>query len=514
MSAIFKPILVLVLIQIASKVLGLLKEMQLARYYGTSYLVDAYTISIAIPSVIFAVFSCGLSRSYLALQPHLKKTGCENYVFSNILNMLFVISIVIAILGHYCSDWLVCLLAPGVSEVTANRTSLFIDVIILSLPFIVVFDMLCVYSYAQERFIFPNFCNFILQNLVCIIFIFISHLYGNIYLVYGHNFSIIIVCVIMFLYIIRVGGLNYKLIFSPFDKNFLKLCRLGVPLGISLLLNQVNAVVDKVFASSWGTGIISALNYANKLQLLPYSFLISTFIVVYVPRINNLFAKGDIKKALKQIRFICLFIIIITIPIVLSIWLLAPTIVQICFERGAFSSNATEQTAKCLALYSLGIPFYIYREVFVTILVANLKNEVVLKNTIVGIIANILCNLIFPIYIGYAGIACATSCAGLISCIAMLLDLNKCNVNIFLKKYIKNQYIECLKLFTSFIIYTIFLYYSFNLLLTFYKPYIATFVSIVLSFIVYFLYYVVIRNKFVILLYRFIKFSVYKQYRK
>lgn len=59
-SAIFITILLF-----CSKGLGFIREILIAYKFGTSYIVDAYTICITLPSVVFTVFASGFSQSYV-----------------------------------------------------------------------------------------------------------------------------------------------------------------------------------------------------------------------------------------------------------------------------------------------------------------------------------------------------------------------------------------------------------------------------------------------------------------
>ena len=209
-------------------------------------------------------------------------------------------------------------------------------------------------------------------------------------LAFGYVFSIILATIILIYYAFKVNITQYSFIFSPFDGNFVRLCMLAVPIGLSLFVNQINGVIDRIFSSSLGEGVTSALSYANRLQLLPYSLVVSVFILVCTPRINKYFAEFNYDQAMFYVKKAFMLSFYLSLPIVLILLFFSAPIIHIIFQRGAFTSQSTIITAECLFMYALGLPFYAFREIATTALTANLKKYAILKNTTIAVILNIL----------------------------------------------------------------------------------------------------------------------------
>ena len=74
------------------------------------------------------------------------------------------------------------------------------------------------------------------------------------------------------------------------------LCTLAIPLGLSLMADQINGVVDRMFASGLGEGVTSALSYANRVQSILLTLTTTIFIQVCYPRMNLYFAAGEKEK--------------------------------------------------------------------------------------------------------------------------------------------------------------------------------------------------------------------------
>ena len=117
-----------------SKVLGIVREMALAYSFGISYIVDAYTVSIAVPGVIFGIYASGFSQSYIpacmAIRPDER-----NKFFSSTMTILTVVSLLVAVGCFWGSENLADIMAPGVSLRTRELIIYFIRGISFMLPF-------------------------------------------------------------------------------------------------------------------------------------------------------------------------------------------------------------------------------------------------------------------------------------------------------------------------------------------------------------------------------------------
>ena len=82
MKKIVKSALLMAAMMLVSKVLGLLREVFLAQQFGTSYIVDAYTVACTLPTVLFTLFASGFSNSYLPVYMRINEAERKNYFFS------------------------------------------------------------------------------------------------------------------------------------------------------------------------------------------------------------------------------------------------------------------------------------------------------------------------------------------------------------------------------------------------------------------------------------------------
>lgn len=416
---------------IVSKFLGFFREICLAYSFGTSYVTDVYSACIALPSILFALYASGYAESYMVSYAQLESKDQQKRHFNNVTTILTVFGCLIATVCFWGSSWLSSLLAPGFEPVAAELLSHFIRLIVITLPPMVIMNILAAHIQANEHFSFVAFCNYIVINLLIIISILIAARTSVDFLIFGYVISHFTATIFLAIYAARERMIAYTPSFHILHPDFLTLSKMAIPMGASLLVNQLNGMADRIFASLLGEGVISAFNYANKVQLIFYALTTSVFISVCYPRINQFFAERNTEGGMYYIRKAILSTAFVSLPIMGGLFLFSRPLVVLLFERGMFTAESTAMTAECLEFYALGIPFYALREIFTRTLAASLAQKRILKNTVLSVVCNILLNLILLRPLGHIGLALATSITGVISCLLMLYDLRTLGLSVF-----------------------------------------------------------------------------------
>lgn len=430
MKSLVKSVTVTTFLLLISKVLGFIRELCLAHKFGTSRIVDVYDTCISLPTVLFMIFCTGFSNSYVPFYMRIRKGAARHTFFNNSLTILTVISLILTIMCEYLSKWIAMALAPGFDPIALSLLVQFVKIMVLILPFMVIFNITCAQMYTYEDFIFPAFCDYVIINIIIIFSILIaSEAMPNI-LPIGYFLSTAIAAVLLWFVATRKKEICYKPRFCLHDPVFLRFCLLAIPLGISRLVNQLNSVADRIFASLLGEGVISAMGYANRVQLLFFSLTTDIFLSVCYPRVNQRFAEGDREGGLYYIRRAFLLAVYISVPVAGGLFLFANPVVAFLFQRGNFTTDSTAMTAGCLTFYALGLPFYALREIGLRALSASLEQKKILKNTMIAVGVNILLDFLLLRPMGYRGLALATSLAGMLSATLMLLDAQKMGLRV------------------------------------------------------------------------------------
>ena len=78
------------------------------------------------------------------------------------------------------------------------------------------------------------------------------------------------------------------------DENIKKILYLIIPVFLGSYVNQINAVVNRTLASTLEFGSITALNYANKLNIFAVGILVISISTVMYPILSKLASENNI----------------------------------------------------------------------------------------------------------------------------------------------------------------------------------------------------------------------------
>lgn len=120
------------------------------------------------------------------------------------------------------------------------------------------------------------------------------------------------------------------------------------------LCRQSQVLIERYFASGLPAGAISHLNYAQKVAQLPMSLAMMVCVVTF-PVVARAIAEGDLRRARDRVeRDLTLMgcLVLLGAAVVVAG---APQIVQLLFQRGAFTAEDTSATAAVMRVYAVGL---------------------------------------------------------------------------------------------------------------------------------------------------------------
>lgn len=120
------------------------------------------------------------------------------------------------------------------------------------------------------------------------------------------------------------------------------------------LCRQSQVLIERYFASGLPAGAISHLNYAQKVAQLPMSLAMMVCVVTF-PVVARAIAEGDLRRARDRVeRDLTLMgcLVLLGAAVVVAG---APQIVQLLFQRGAFTAEDTAATAAVMRVYAVGL---------------------------------------------------------------------------------------------------------------------------------------------------------------
>lgn len=419
--------LIITIITFSSKLLGLLRDILLANYYGTSISSDAYVMAQSILSVFTILLVNGLGTAFIPMLSDYKVNRSESDnkgLINNVYTVSVLITAVISVILLIFIKPVVGFFAPGFSPEAQHLTQMVTMVMIptISLSVIVLLNN----SFLQTRgsYFVPALYGFP-SNLALITgMIFFTSQFGIIGL--GVAFSIGAVCQILFqMPALIKTGFKYKPE-ADFNNEGLKtLFILVIPTAIGTGIQQINSIVDRIIGSGLAEGSIAALNFSNKLGLFVMGLLFASISSVYYTAMANHSANNNMDEFKNLLKGTVNTLSLVIVPASVGFIVLRLPIVKLVFERGAFDGGASEMTSVALMFTAVGLLGFSLRDVFSRAFYALQDTKTPMINGSIAVVINIIFALLLSGPMKVGGLALAMSISGLSASVLLFIALYK-----------------------------------------------------------------------------------------
>ena len=406
------------------KILGLLREMKIAEALGASASSDAYNVAYLLIITLFGLFSSAYSNSLMpiAAEQYTQDKKRMNKTVNKIVTISVMLMLIVIGLVYLFPRFFVKLMAAGMDDDTIILAGELIKISAWSLIFLVLISAYEIVMRLYDRNIYPTIMDLLFPVPVLIaLFCGVTSPY------------ILIACVVLG-YAIKsvalVGGLKIvgfvpKLDFywnNPKIKSFFLLMP---PMLLSSGLLQINTLVDNQVASGFGTGSVTALSLASKVNGLAYTVFSTSLMQIIYSTMTKAYMRGDKKEfkdiVEKQTKMILMFIV----PCFIILFNFSTEIISILFVRGNYTQDNAVIAGEILKGYALGLPVYVLRDICMYVYYAAKNSKFPSFVTGTSVFINVGLNLLLSYIMGIKGVAYATSLAAIFSLAILALFMKQ-----------------------------------------------------------------------------------------
>jgi putative peptidoglycan lipid II flippase len=411
---------------VISGILGFVREIVLAYFYGASSVSDAYLISLTIPTVIFAFIGVALKTTYIPIFIKIENEqgiDAANKFTNNIVNLLLVFSTFIILPVLIFTEPVVKLFASGFNEKTLALAISFTQISMLSIYIIGILYVFEGYLRIKKNFLIPGIISLPL-NITIILSIVLSVGFDDRILAVGRVVAVIAQLLFVIPCLLK-NGYKYTFYLNIRDNNLQKTLLLAIPVILGTSVNQINKLVDRTIASQVAIGGITALNYASRINGFVLNIFVTSLITVIYPIFSTLAANNNIKGLKRALAEAINIISLLILPATIGTMIFSESIITLLFARGAFGAKASALTASALFFYSIGLMGFGLREILSRALYSLNDTKSPMINAAIGMVLNIILNIILSKYLGIGGLALATSLSAIFTTGLMFITLRK-----------------------------------------------------------------------------------------
>jgi len=408
-----------------SRLLGLARDIVIARFFSASDEADAFFVAFKIPNFLRRLFAEGAFS--LAFVPVLTEYR-NNYtaaqtrdLIDRVAGTLGSILLLLSLFGVAASPLLVSVIAYGFIDQPA-KFDLTADMLRITFPYILLISMTAMAGgilNTWKRFAVPAFTP-VLLNL--------SLIGCAMYL--SPRLDLPITALAWGVLIAGVAQLLFQLPFLyragllPRPKwgwrhaGVQKIIKLMIPALFGSSVAQINLLFDTFIASFLVTGSVSWLYYSDRLLEFPLGVFGIALATVVLPNLSEAHYKAGATHFNDTLRWAIQLSLLIAVPATFGLFLLAQPILATLFQYGAFSDNDSVMAAYSLMAYSLGLPAFVLIKILANGFYARQDTRTPVRIGIQAMIFNMVLNVVFVVWMlqsgfiaPHVGLALATTAA-------------------------------------------------------------------------------------------------------
>lgn len=434
--SLFKSVATFGCFTFVSRITGFLRDMVLANMLGAGAISDAFFVSFKLPNLFRSLFAEGAFTSAFVpiFSQKLVAEGQKKsmYFASRAISLLVFFLVVFVLLFEVFMPAVVHVLAPGFAN-DAGKTELAVSLCRITFPFLLFISVVSFQAgilNSLEKFAAPAAAPIILNlGMITAAFVFVPFSITP-----AHGFAIGITFA-GFLEILWLAYFLHKqhVRITPYlaigkiirDSEIKTLFKRIAPGVVGAGIYQINMVVDTILVSLVGTGAISWLYYANRLQQLPLGVVGAAISVALLPILSKQLKAGDKEGSAQSQNKAVEYGALLSFPAAVMMIVLAAPVINILFEHGKFNAEDTAMTAMAVRAYSVGLPCYVLVKALMPNFFARGDTVTPVKYSAVVFLTNLIACLLLMKPFGHVGIATATTIAAFVSLAQYLHGLKK-----------------------------------------------------------------------------------------
>ena len=422
----------------ASRVLGVAREMVLAAFFGASggIEMDAFNVAFRIPNLLRDLFAEGAMTA--AFVPTFTRTLTTEgrdaaWRLGNlVINALVVITGTIVLVGIVFAAPITRAVAPSFAN-TPGKLQLTTDLTRIMLPFLatvaIAVAMMGMLN-SLRRFFIPALSPAMFNVATIVLVVVLAPLMARV----GQP-PIMAVAVAALAGgvgqialqwpALRREGFRYERTIDLRDPGLRRVLLLMGPGTIGMAATQVNLFVNTLLATSQGTGAASWLTYAFRLMYLPIGLFGVSIGTAVLPAVSRHASVGDTPGMRRTVSRGLAMMLMLNVPATVGLVVLATPIVQLLFERGRFLPADTAATAAALRLYAAGLVGYSAVRIASPTFYAIGESRTPAAVSVGAIAINVAASVALVHAIGFAGLALGTSIAAVANAAVLLVLLRR-----------------------------------------------------------------------------------------
>ena len=410
-TKIFRALLSIASAALLIRVIGMFNQIIVTGRFGESAAMDAYIVASTLPILLAQLINGAIEVSVIPVYTRIRTRGRKveaSRLFSTMLNLLLVGSAALTAGILLFHTTVIHLSAPALDPLRtqlAGNLTLFIYPVLF---FMVMIGFLESILNAEGQFGWPAYAGLLVPLVTALLVFTLGKSQGVVTLCIGILLGLLLQLGI-FILRVRQAGIRYRPVLELRNPALRTVFIAAWPALLGVFISQISPIIDQIFASFLSIGSISALSYALKLISVPTGVIFVSVGRAALPYLSRHAGINDIEGFKKTLHLYIWGVGIGTTVLSILMVALAHPLVQILFQRGAFSATDTDRTAITLAGFAIGLVPMAFIFILSQSFSALGKTRILMFMGVYNVITNAVFDFIFAYFWQSEGIALATS---------------------------------------------------------------------------------------------------------
>jgi putative peptidoglycan lipid II flippase len=352
-----------------SRVVGLVREVVAASFFGTTGAASAFTLAFQVPNLVSNLFAnAALSAAFVPVFTDLLQQGKKREAFRLASTLFWIILIVLGALTAFfvlAAGVIMPLFTgpkfgPELDALTVGLSQvLFPVVLLLGLNGLLV-GILQSYDHFTIPAISPAVWNVVIIVLLVILRPHFPGGYQDGNQLYAYAIAILVATFVQMLMAFgALGRIDFRLQMSIDwrDPRIRQVFTLMLPVTIGLGIVNLDQLINSVFGTLVSEEAPRAIDNAFRIYMLPQGLFSVAVATVLFPTLSRMASRRDVSSMRSTLGNGMRQINLLLIPAAAFVIVLTTPIVQLVFERGKFGPQSTHLVSIALFWFAFSLPF-------------------------------------------------------------------------------------------------------------------------------------------------------------
>lgn len=412
-----------------SRILGLVRDVVFARFFGASLVMDAFLVANRIPNMLRRFFAEGaFSQGFVPVMARYREQyeHDEAREFVDAVAGTFgLILFLVTLAGVIAAPLLVAIVAPGfIGE--DGRFDLATLMLRFTFPYLF-FVSLTAFAggilNTYGRFAVPAFTPVILNVVLIACAIWLAPLLEEPGMALAYAVFIAGVCQLLFQvpFLTRIHALPRPR-WALGHEGVKRVMKLMLPAIFGSSVAQVNVLIGGIIASMLGVGKISLLYYSDRLMEFPLGLFGIALATVTLPYLSRQWSNHAHEEFAATLDWSMKLVLLIAVPAAVGLVVLAEPLVATIFYGGVFDNDDVRMTALALQAFAVGLVGFSYVKILAPAFFAREDTRTPVRIGLIALGVNFVLSVSLAWYLtaigfpgSHAGLALAISVAALVN---------------------------------------------------------------------------------------------------